>query len=990
MTRLLFRGWQNIPEEQRSKGARIAFMLVVSLCFAAGIFLRIYGAWIFRHITDPDCGVVALMARHMAMGKGFPVFFYGQDYMGSLEPALSALFCKLLGNSGFAVCLGPVLPAVLTLGVIFLWAKEVGGKAAGLGALACCLIGPYTFFMFQMAPRGGYMVTVLLSTMIMWQSSHAAQQALNKHPLHPARAFLIGLLAGLGWWTNLLIAAALFASAAVLTICLRGPRPWRTIVIAALAFLIGSSPFWYWNAAHDWATFNMYSSVGGMGFSDGLLHLWKKCQRLLWLWHWPEPLRLSALVLHLLLMFAGFVWGVMRLRRGAGVHLACIALFMLISQVLFVRSSFAAMNTARYLLPLVPVGALLIGLAVSALLRRAGLVPACLLIAILLACQVHVFTELRKTGDRVAIREKANGHLLKFLQTNRIETVYGVFKRYPLNFHLGESVNFTMLQGGCYPPLTRAAELSDRIAVLDAVGRIRDFLRVSGGQGKRSNIRGRKIDHAFNPPQSGWAPLEGFEIIDQDGTDQTGMLSDSDLDTWWRAGTAEESAASLEIRFDAQQTLRALRLVGPTPASYASWLRVDIRRTAAARWETLIEDHPLTPYFWSGPRPYAGGPRFRVEYGFPDVPLHAMRLVNVAPPRVGQPEWKVSEVQLFAPGSQVPEQTASLEGLIQLLKTKQTRRLYSDRWVANRVQDVLGGEIEVVLFPPAFPDDSLPGDARIRLDPDTALLCLRHDAPATRAVLSRHGMRMHESELGPWNLFTFGGDAAWDARWGTTLSPLHWAGFGCLNGHWRVYAHDVLDDAMALMQEQRAPGEAARLLLTAASAYPNIVTASADLLDWLQHEGEAVDGFDAFTQSQADISVGARFPGGIVLEGISLSDRWLKPGEAFEIAYHWRRTEDRPVDNVQVFVHFRDKRIRFQDDHRFLGDLPVQAVKMLRHPELHIERRQLRVPPGIPGGFYDIRIGLFDRTTGKRSRVSSDLPVRRRAAVVESALRVDG
>ena len=55
------------------------------------------------------------MARHMAALKEFPVFFYGQAYMGSLEPMASALMVRLLGSTGFAVTLGPVLFAAAAL-----------------------------------------------------------------------------------------------------------------------------------------------------------------------------------------------------------------------------------------------------------------------------------------------------------------------------------------------------------------------------------------------------------------------------------------------------------------------------------------------------------------------------------------------------------------------------------------------------------------------------------------------------------------------------------------------------------------------------------------------------------------------------------------------------------------------------------------------------------------------------------------------------------
>jgi hypothetical protein len=95
------------------------------------------------------------MAKHMAEGVDYPVFFYGQCYMGSLEPAISALFYKILGHSMFAICLGVLLFALGSLILTYCWGRDIGGPAVGLLALALCVVGPDSFFWFSIAPRGG-------------------------------------------------------------------------------------------------------------------------------------------------------------------------------------------------------------------------------------------------------------------------------------------------------------------------------------------------------------------------------------------------------------------------------------------------------------------------------------------------------------------------------------------------------------------------------------------------------------------------------------------------------------------------------------------------------------------------------------------------------------------------------------------------------------------------------------------------------------------
>ncbi|MBR6022327.1 MAG: hypothetical protein IK066_07905, partial [Kiritimatiellae bacterium] len=94
---------------------------------AAAAALRVAGAWGSRAVTDMDTSVVALMARHIANGTDWPVFFYGQGYMGSLEPAGSALLMRLFGDNGFWLAMGPVAFAVAALWALWRWAKAASG-----------------------------------------------------------------------------------------------------------------------------------------------------------------------------------------------------------------------------------------------------------------------------------------------------------------------------------------------------------------------------------------------------------------------------------------------------------------------------------------------------------------------------------------------------------------------------------------------------------------------------------------------------------------------------------------------------------------------------------------------------------------------------------------------------------------------------------------------------------------------------------------------
>ena len=89
-----------------------------------GVLARVARAWAGRASLDVDASVVGLMARHMAQGTDFPLFFYGQSYMGSLEPSASAVMFRLFGESGFTLGLGPALFGCIALWALWRWGRD--------------------------------------------------------------------------------------------------------------------------------------------------------------------------------------------------------------------------------------------------------------------------------------------------------------------------------------------------------------------------------------------------------------------------------------------------------------------------------------------------------------------------------------------------------------------------------------------------------------------------------------------------------------------------------------------------------------------------------------------------------------------------------------------------------------------------------------------------------------------------------------------------
>src|SRR2546430_6882432 len=107
--------------------------LLGALLVASALIVVRSAVWIFFEQSgfDSDQAVVGLMAKPLAEGRAFPLFFYGQHYMLAVEPWLAAPIFKVAGASVTALKL-PLLAINIAIAVLLLWilTKRIGFKAS--------------------------------------------------------------------------------------------------------------------------------------------------------------------------------------------------------------------------------------------------------------------------------------------------------------------------------------------------------------------------------------------------------------------------------------------------------------------------------------------------------------------------------------------------------------------------------------------------------------------------------------------------------------------------------------------------------------------------------------------------------------------------------------------------------------------------------------------------------------------------------------------
>ena len=209
-----------------------------------------------------DEGIVALMARHITQGAS-PVFFYGQPYMGSLNAYLIAAGYSVFGESLLSLRLVQViLYTLVTLTTCLLvWRMTHNRFVLWTVGLLTAIPTPLNV-LYTSASIGGYVETLLLGNVFLWLALAFDDALINptrqaRPALSDAALPLMGLVAGLMWWTNgLMIAYVLPVALWVLwRVSRQGWAGWWRIlpalVLALILFFVGGFPFWQFNATHQ-------------------------------------------------------------------------------------------------------------------------------------------------------------------------------------------------------------------------------------------------------------------------------------------------------------------------------------------------------------------------------------------------------------------------------------------------------------------------------------------------------------------------------------------------------------------------------------------------------------------------------------------------------------------------------------------------------------------------------------------------------------------
>lgn len=190
--------------------------------------------------ANSDEATMGLAALHIARGQDFPVWFYGQAYMGTLEAYLAAPLLALTGPSVLALRLPTLALYALFLLLVWRLTRRLGGNRwFALLVVGFLALGSDRIVKNQLIAGGGYPelnpagVGLALLTLDLCTGRPDARLP---------RWAAWGLISGLMLWVDPLLLPYIAGTGAVLVAWRRRELAGRAGIVTVAALLLGAAP----------------------------------------------------------------------------------------------------------------------------------------------------------------------------------------------------------------------------------------------------------------------------------------------------------------------------------------------------------------------------------------------------------------------------------------------------------------------------------------------------------------------------------------------------------------------------------------------------------------------------------------------------------------------------------------------------------------------------------------------------------------------------
>jgi hypothetical protein len=326
---------------------------------ALGLGWRIAMVAVGTPSLDSDEATIGLAALHIAHGRDFPIYFYGQHYMGTIQAYLAAPFVDALGPTVAALRIPLLLLYAAFLVLMYALVRRVFSTGLAVVTVGLLALGSDRVVRDHTFANGGYAESAPMVAGLLLLTYLLITRTATRWYAYLGWGVLFGLIV----WDHWLPLPYLLGAAVVLVVS-RVLNP-RTTLLAIGGVVAGAAPLIRDNLTsarsdNSWTTFlNLTRPVGeaslvdrldggvftGVPLSMGLCRP-ERCEG----WSlWWSPVALGLLAAAIVLAVLGLWRGSDRARDGLRLVLAGAAVVSIASYVRTPQSALFRWDSVRYL-----------------------------------------------------------------------------------------------------------------------------------------------------------------------------------------------------------------------------------------------------------------------------------------------------------------------------------------------------------------------------------------------------------------------------------------------------------------------------------------------------------------------------------------------------------------------------------------------------------------------------------------------------------------
>jgi hypothetical protein len=954
--------------------------IFLGLILLLGFLLR----WIhlLTPTVDSDQAAFGLMAMHMMKGE-FPIIQWGFPYMATGESLFAVPFFFFLGPSAFSLNLSVAVQSLIFIYLIYVAGKRMFSEKAGLLAALFAALGPSYLIVHCVLARGAYIETLIFGTLsflyavkILFPAKAGDEKVLNY--------FLLGMFVGIGLWFHFLI--VFFAFPIAICFLLKPKRLFcGKIFMALTGFLIGSSPFWIYNAFHHFESLKFVFSHQEKlhTFSEGLRSILLTGFPVVW-----GVLENGSKAFYSLLSFLpALFWGILGLFSVKTViqevwkERKISPLFLVLSFLIFYvlilnHSQFVESDTRRYYIPAYAGFILVWAFAMDRLLKRSVLWG-----SIILACFIgsHLWTNYadatyfhpKPLGKYRRMLEREN-KLFDLLKEKGLTEIYyrDYWMGFRLNFTSQEKITFVQSRSERYAPYAAKLERAENPAWILKDGSLLEDLKRIGGVCHVDRFSRWWIYSHFQEPSFEYREILPDEMKASASHQKNRVTAffDRNASTVWSTQIPQNKDMWMELDLGKERNLGLIRFWNPDYLMHNYPMKVSVEISLDGQsWNTALGPVKCDYYYWSGPRLYDWDVHYRWELRLPAVKARWIRIRQNSEDKANP--WMIGEAFIYEIAGEKIKDDPEEADLFEEISKLKLNKIYAERYLNILIKEKFHGQVETLEPDTRSVFDIADRHPRIVFENRTGFVLEISDAASFERIMEAKGIALQKMNFGRWTLFWLQDGAGEAQRYNDELEFV-WLGFSAVPVPSR--------DKSQCLYEKGMKAEQAGLWEDAASfyekslrLYPNHQEARRQWIDVLRqlNRSEKADEEQMILDknTRPEIKAFAKFENGVEFLGYTLSEKDMRPGEMRKMTFFWKLSRE-IKDATGVFVHFEREKIYFQADHNFLSD-DGRRVVPLPEGEIFKQERDIACPGNISSGRYDMRIGLFDLKSGKRWKI---------------------